>query len=324
MLRLWQRLKVSSKNFIRYNRYLRPPVTLAMVNYRFPSVLGIDPTNICNLKCKICPSGLYQSELGLMPMGLFKRIIEESLLYGRRWMIILHNFGEPLLHPKLSEMVRMIKERKAARCVQFATNGISADEKVFNDLIDSGLDMITFSIDAHTAREYRDLKGSDSLGQVRENVELLMRLKEKRGSLFPRVCAKMVLRKGFEHTAKPFLDEWRKIADEALLTPFSNWGGDIAYTGTEPAARKRYACHFLWYYPVIDWKGDVFSCCAVFSPKAIIGNLNRESIGEIWQGEQLKKIRTAHLQKDFSRIPYCAECTYWSESKADLDYFLKA
>jgi radical SAM protein with 4Fe4S-binding SPASM domain len=324
MLEKWQRLKASAKNFIRYNRCLRPLVTLMMVDYQFPSVLGIDPTNICNLKCKICPASFDKSPRGMMARELFKRIINESLKYGKRWMIILHNFGEPLIHPQIAEMVRIIKEKKAAEIVQFATNGILATEEILNDLISAGLDAITFSIDAYSPEEYKELKGLDALEKVKANVRLLMDLKKKRQSVLPWVCAKMIRRRGFEHTFKPFLDEWRKIADEVALTPFSNWAGDITYQGTEPIRKKRYACHFLWYYPVINWQGDVFICCATFSPQAIIGNLEKESIHDIWTREKLRKIREAHLKKDFRQIPYCADCTYWSESNFNLDYFLRA
>lgn len=324
MLRRLQKFQAASKNLIRYNLPLRTLVTLRMLNYRFPSVLGIEPTNICNLNCKICVSGQNQSAPGMMSMTLFNRIIEESLQYGKRWMIILHNLGEPLVHPEIAQMVRIIKRKKAARLVQFATNGLLATEDILNELIGSGVDSITFSIDAYSRQDYSDLKGMDGLEQVKKNAMLLMALKKKRKSALPWVCAKMVRRRGFEHTFKPFLEEWSKIVDEALMTPYSNWGGDIPYEGTDQIRRKRYACHFLWYYPVISCDGGVLVCCATVSPKAIIGNINQRNLHDIWTGEELKRIRQAHLKKDFGRIPYCSGCTYWTESKVNLDYFLRA
>jgi radical SAM protein with 4Fe4S-binding SPASM domain len=323
MTRLFQTFKAASKNLIRYNHFLRALVTLMMTDYRFPSVLGIDVASICNLRCSMCAAHQMRKGAGIMSLELFSRILDESLEYGRRWMIILHNFGEPLLNPELPRMVTMIKEKKAAQVVQFATNGLLLTEDIIGGLIDAGLDSVTISVDAHTADDYRELKGVDGLEKVRENSRLLMKLKKERHSPLPWVSAKMVRRKGREGAFKPFLKEWRALVDEALLTPYSNWGGDVPYEGTDILPPRRHACHFLWYYPVIDWQGQVYMCCATVSDKGVIGDLRETTLQQIWTGERLKSLRRAHLSHDLSCYPACSDCSYWAESKISLDCFLK-
>jgi uncharacterized Fe-S cluster-containing radical SAM superfamily protein len=315
--------KASLKNKIRYNPFLRKIFTMFLINMEFPSVLGIDPTNVCNLRCTFCGAQRTKGKIGYMDFELFRKIIRESLNYGKRWMIILHNAGEPLLNKNICKMVEFIKQNKAARNVHFATNGVLLDEDLARDLINARLDQITFSIDAYTKEEYIQLKGEDSLEKVIHNAKMLMRLKRQMGTSLPLVSAKMTRRRGFQHTFSPFLKTWSGIVDEAILTPYSNWGGAVGYEGVEAIPLSRYACHFLWYYPVVNWDGKVFFCCATTEEAAVIGDLNCSTLREIWGGERLNKIRQAHLSGNLGTVPICAKCTYWAESKINLDPWLK-
>jgi len=316
-------LKASLKNIIRYNSFLRGLVTRHMISLEFPSVIGLDPTSSCNLNCTFCgprKSGLPD---GMLSMDIFNRVIDESLRYGKRQMLILHNSGEPLLNENIYEMISIAKKKKVARVIQFSTNGLLIDEKNAEALIKSGLDGLVISVDAYTPQEYLELKGRDCLARVIENTKILMAAKKRLGSSTPFVSAKMVRRVGYEGTFKPFLAFWKTIVDEAALTPYSNWGGGVPYQGTEIIPRNRFACHFLWYYPAINWDGTAYFCCASTDSGAVIGNINEKSLAEIWRDEPLAKIRRMHLERNYESAGPCANCTYWAESGVNLDSWLK-
>ena len=316
-------LEASLKNVIRYHRFLRGLVTRRIIDLAFPAVIGLDPTTACNLKCSFCgPQQLRPSPMTLS-LDLFNRVVEESLRHGRRRMLILHNSGEPLLNRDIYGMIALAKQKKVARVVQFSTNGLLLTEENCEKLVRAGLDGLVISVDAYTRREYAELKGVDCLERVIENARTMMRVKKRLSSPIPYVSAKMVRRRGFEDTFAPFLKFWREIVDEAALTPFSNWGGQMAYEGTEPLARKRFACHFLWYYPAINPDGKVFFCCASTSPGAVIGDVTEESLQEIWRGERLARARRRHLEGRFETAGPCRNCSYWSEAGVDLDRWLR-
>jgi radical SAM protein with 4Fe4S-binding SPASM domain len=259
---------------------------------------------------------------GTMELSLFEDIIEQCSMQKRLWMFILHNFGEPLLNPSIARMVSMAKERNIARSIQFATNGLLLTESKARDLIEAGLDGIVFSVDAYSGEEYKALKGKDMLDKVVENARTFIRVKKELKSSSPHVCAKMVRRKGYEHTFEPFLKMWSEIVDEAALTSFSNWGAMVGYDGSEEIPTQRYACHFLWYYPAINWDGRVFFCCAACDADAVIGDLRESSLSDIWHGERLAEVRRAHLEGRFDKIAPCSKCSYWSESRVNLDKWL--
>lgn len=315
--------RAALKNVIRYRPLLRRLVTKHMIDFVFPAVIGIDPTTRCNLNCSFCGPKRAGLPDGLFSLELYRRVIEESLRHGRRQMLILHNSGEPLLNPDIYEMIAVAKRSRAARVVQFSTNGVNLTRENAVRLIKSGLDGLVISVDAADREDYLGLKGRDCLERVIENARGLMEEKRRLGSATPWVSAKMVKRRGKEEDFARFLRFWGAIADEAALTPFSNWGGAVAYAGTEPVPRKRYACHFLWYYPAIQWDGTVYCCCASTAPAAVIGNLNENTLAEIWRGEPLARLRRFHLENRYDRAEACRDCTYWSESRVDLDDWLR-
>ncbi|MGD9346342.1 MAG: hypothetical protein PVH84_10790, partial [Candidatus Aminicenantes bacterium] len=70
----------------------------------WPTHLQIEPTNLCNLQCRLCPvtEGLRRAK-GHMTLDLFKRFIDETGDYV--FLIILWDWGEPFLNPAVYEMI---------------------------------------------------------------------------------------------------------------------------------------------------------------------------------------------------------------------------
>lgn len=71
-----------------------------MSKKRFKKVY-IEITNVCNLKCKFCPEGNRKKEF--IEVENFRYILEDVKNYTD--LICLHIKGEPLLHPKLNELL---------------------------------------------------------------------------------------------------------------------------------------------------------------------------------------------------------------------------
>jgi MoaA/NifB/PqqE/SkfB family radical SAM enzyme len=79
-----------------------------------PSVLQVEPTNLCTLRCPLCPSGRGElsRERGFMPPQMFEQLMDET---GRSLsLIILWGWGEPLLHPDLPRIIRAAKRHNVA------------------------------------------------------------------------------------------------------------------------------------------------------------------------------------------------------------------
>jgi len=76
--------------------------------------------------------------------------------------------------------------------------------------------------------------------------------------------------------------------------------------------RKLLPCKYLWEDLFIYWNGDVGVCCEDSAARRIvIGNLERQSLLEIWVGEEMTAIRQAHIQRKRKSLRVCGQsCTY--------------
>lgn len=296
-------------------KFIRKLALQRKISFDFPLRLNIEPTNYCNLSCSMCPRELNRS-LGYMDINVFQKIIDESILYGKRLIITINKDGEPLLHPELSHMVKYAKDKKAAYKINFYTNGILLTEEKSLELIKSGLDTLHISIDAFTKETYRKIKNSQKLEVVEENVKRLVVLKKRLQSKTPLVVVKIIQTPDTQNEIKPFVHKWKDIADFIEIGEYHNWDGTISSSNLSNTnelsnGSNRYPCTFLWYNPVILWDGMVTTCCVDYQGKGIIGDLKENTLAEIWQGNILQKLRRAHLEGRYDEIPLCNKCDFW-------------
>ena len=158
-------------------KLFRRKILQKKISFDFPIRLNIEPTNYCNLSCSMCPRELNRP-FGYMEFNLFKKIIDESILYGKRLIITLTKDGEPLLHPELPQMIKYAKDKKAAYKINFYTNGILLTETKSEEIIKSGLDTMHISIDAFTKETYKKSKIVKSWKLLREMLKGWLHLKK--------------------------------------------------------------------------------------------------------------------------------------------------
>src|SRR3989339_1946895 len=307
-------------------KFIRKMVFQKKISFEFPLRFNIEPTNYCNLSCSMCPRELNRP-FGYMNISLFQKIIDESILYGKRLIITVNKDGEPLLHPELPKMVKYAKDKKAAHKINFYTNGILLSETKSLELINSGLDTIHISIDAFSKGTYKKIKNIQKLEVVEENVKRLVELKKKLRSKTPLVIVKIIHTTDTQNEIKPFVNKWKGIANFIEIGEYHTWDGTLDSSNqfnldNLSKGINRYPCTFLWYNPVILWDGRVTTCCVDYQGKGVIGDIKEGSLAEIWQGDRLQRIREAHLENRYDSIPLCNKCQFW-KCEVDIEKWLR-
>jgi cyclic pyranopterin phosphate synthase len=59
----------------------------------------------------------------------------------------------------------------------------------------------------------------------------------------------------------------------------------------------------------IQANGECVPCCVDWKRVNVIGNINKGSIRDVWEGKKLKSLRTAHLKGKRREIEPCQSCT---------------
>ena len=306
--------RLNLKSYVRESRYLKFLSRMMLrkkISLVFPADLYIEPTNNCNLKCVMCPRILSSKKTGNIAFKLFKKIIDESVQYGKRGVITLHKDGEPLLHPGLGKMIVYAKKKRAAHILRLSTNALLLDEAKSKELILSGLDAITISLDGTNEETYRKIRGGD-YHKVVNNTLRFIKIRNDMCRTRPWVTLQMIKTTDTVGQISHFKELWEPVADAIEIKEFLNWGGAIpTEEGLVLNSYSREPCLDLWSYLTINWDGRVSICCLDFDCKCTIGDANNQSLKNIWDGKCINKYRLTHLDCLWQQAPLCEGCNVW-------------
>jgi len=98
--------------------------------------------------------------------------------------LMLYNYGEPFLHPRLLDMIA--QAHQAEVYTRVSTNGLVFMRSITaDDLIASGLDYVRVSLDGATDATYNVYRVGGQLDRVLEGVRLLQASKYELGKRRP-------------------------------------------------------------------------------------------------------------------------------------------
>lgn len=273
----------------------------------YPTRLWIEPTNRCNLKCKMCLNkDLPSSAFGFMEMETFRKIADE--LSHHSYDIYLHHRGESLLHPELPEMITYAHSRGIK--TRLHTNATLLNEEKSERIIDAGLDFLSFSFDGYEKSEYESIRINATYEKTIENIKRFLTIKKKKGVSHPYVTFTVIEFR--DHSPKEraeFLKQFSGLPLDAVrIRKPHNWGGEFHEASGNDNKDVFLPCTFPWYSLTIFWDGSVYPCPQDFFGKLKLGNVKESTIAEIWNSSQLRNIRN-HMRKDkVEHLVPCKEC----------------
>jgi len=250
-----------------------------------------------------------------MDLGLFGKISKE-LGRNRKYLdkVSLHLYGEPLLHPRIYEMVSILKEQ-GIRWVEFSTNCTLLDEQASEKLVESGLDQVIFAIDGINPETYERIRVGSEFSKVVENVEAFFRIREGTGQSRPFARVQIIVMSETQSEIREFKRRWRaflKKSDGFYIKKlgFYDFNKELICDRRE-GLPYRVPCELFPYKNLTVYAdGRVSVCCYDWNGEAVVGDLTKQCIEEIWKGERVKNFFRAHFTSDFSSIPLCDRCEW--------------
>jgi len=284
--------------------------------YSSPNLVVIENTSFCNSSCSMCPHSVMRRKQGTMKTDLFRKIIDQCNKFGVK-QVGLHNFGEPLMDKDFIEKVRYATQKKNF-CVGTSTNAALMGSEIAKEIILSGLDTINFSIDAFTKSSYEKIRVGLPFEEVIKNVENFIDIRKQLSRKKPEIIVDFIETELNKGEKELFINKWKGQVDKVNITTLHAWGG--SYEGKAGKGKfhskllkiKREPCRFLWTDMVINWDGRVSACCQDYEAKMVIGDINKNTLQEIWQGKIINDLRKKHLAGKFCEIPLCSRCNYRS------------
>lgn len=276
----------------------------------FPPQVVIETTAACNLRCSHCSHRVMTRPKGHMPMARYRRIIDEIADTAPGTEVWPTFYGEAfLLEYRLFYMLQYAKRRGLTNVV-LNTNGTRFGDEVAEWVVESGLDVVMFSLDGFSAPVFESIRVGARRDQVFANVERLLALKAARRTATPRVEVQFSMMDGNENEADAFRAYWLARGADVKIREKLTWGGSVAAANLDPHLR-RIACPWALRTCAIHWNGDVVACAVDYDGGFVAGNVERHTIREIWNGSH-RQLQNLHLTRDFDRLPLpCRNCLDW-------------
>lgn len=274
----------------------------------FPIHLGIESASLCNLRCTMC----FQSDpsfrrdkgnFGLMDFDLYRRIIDEGAAKGL-CSVKLSIRGEPLLHPRLPDMVAYARKSRLLD-VMLNTNATLLTEDKARALLDAEPHLIVFSVDADTKRTFESIRVGADFEAVVGNVErfLQIRAKDYPGSI-TRARVQMTVVPEAEGEIPAVRRRWAGLADQVAIkrVVLRQADGDAATPGD-------WGCRVLWQRLDVHYDGGVWLCDNDYHGKCPLGDVRRDSLESIWHSGRMASLRALHAAGRRTEIAPCRRCS---------------
>lgn len=283
----------------------------------FPRYFLIETIFACNADCIMCPAKTSPRKRGKMSEPLLMKILDEIAEYReqvRKVQFYLH--GEPCMDKQLPRWVSEAKKRGIGQ-THLATNGSLLTPEMSSGLLDAGLDQMYVAIDAFKEETFSEIRKGLSLKVVRENVIRFLEMREAMGKK-TRVRLLMVVQEKNVDEVSDWISFWKPLlsaGDELFANKIRNWGGQIDTGSFYEAPDDRYPCVLPFGTMSIMADGKVPLCCEDVFPKYDMGDLNTQSIKQIWDSQHWRDICKRHLKGLRGDMALCKGCDVFSEDK---------
>lgn len=289
----------------------------------YPIGLQLEPTVRCQLSCPLCP----RMRMPHTPYGedmLFENYTRLMDEIGQYILVIAFwQWGEPLLHPRISDMVAIAHERNILTVI--STNGqISPDEFDIRQLFDAGLDMLIISLDGIDQESYDSFRRGGEVSRTMHFARSACRIKRESGRTTPLINIRIIA----TSVTEAEIDNVREFAatigadvfsvkavslyydadpDNPIL-PTRRQYRSFQYQGKREAEAYRQmlpSCNKPWSWPTLLHDGTLLICECDHQSAQSPGNVFTAGFRDVWAGS-----RSAQIRKCFPDLEFCRRCRY--------------
>ncbi len=290
--------------------YLNCKIFVFLIFYQdmlveFPHQVRIENTNFCNAVCTMCPREMLTRPKGTMGLGFFNKIVAQ-LVKGGTKELHLQGYGEPFLDKTI---IKKIKAAKAAGMPYtfMVTNASLLTDKVCRELLTSGLDKLKISFYGVEKESYEKIHNGLKFEEVKANLQRLLRIRKeikKSGKPVTKIDVKYI---GRLRDFVRFAFQWGFKAHISFAR-MHNYGYGRGFNKAEKEKSERKCSMVIDPVMQVLWDGLVVPCCYDFDGKMILGDLNKETVAEVWKGEKYTRFRGLHQRGEYEKLPICNNC----------------
>lgn len=263
-----------------------------MKDTQYEFLFNIDIVGSCNLRCPSCPAGNckeIKNPRGTMEPSLLNQIMDKATSTCHVIMVGLFNWAEPMLHPKLPELIKIVESYNVPCSVSSNLNIL----KNTDDIMTANPSMFRISTSGFTQANYGITHRGGDIERVKQNMIALSESKRRIGNttqihvLYHRYLGNLddeVLMKRFaESLGFEFRPVWAFMMPlEKTFAYIDHDSSDVQLTSEDLQLIQRLAmpldqmlsfvahqrtnsCSLRDKQMTLDFQGNALLCCAVYN-----------------------------------------------------------
>lgn len=285
---------------------------------------GVETTNICNANCSFCGYRFMQRKKTVMPLETYERVVTEFSRFIGGSINYTPTVGDPLVDKHLLRKIRFAASLPNIHAQFLFTNGILLDRFGYDEILTSGITRLALSTYVGTRDGYKKYYGKDKYDKVVAN---LLGICRRNRELSSPVNITLHLRVERDEEQWRQTDTFKALAELIgkeninFLTSYDSWSGMIGIGDVpegcgivEPLPieeKKKEPCFEFYRRMHVRSDGDVGTCvCVDLEGEIDIGNVNEQSLTEIWRGSKIKNYRSEWLKGNMPQV--CRQCTRYT------------
>lgn len=226
----------------------------------------IDVTTNCNLRCPYCPTGSRRDngrEQQMVDVDTVRKLADEAGEY--LLSAVLFNWGEPLLHPQVADIVDIFHSRNVL--TMLSSNMSLKNPRSLEDICDAGLDYLIVSISGASQEVYGQYHRTGSLENVWRNVDRCLDRRKSNKSRRPIVEIKYL---AFKHNVHELKAARRRAGQHGvdIFRRVDGGGPEEEILRSEPEGGENPQtaplCDFLWQSVVLTPDNGLSPCCLLY------------------------------------------------------------
>jgi radical SAM protein with 4Fe4S-binding SPASM domain len=274
----------------------------------FAMNIDIQTTDVCNLKCPMCPHTVMWDQGSLdnrmMSREEYAHIIDQSAAAGAKAVKITYQ-NEPTAHKDIVWQVEYAKQ-KGILDVLINTNATLLRKERSTGLLKAGLDGLFVSFDAISPDLYAEQRVGTTIGKVIDNVYEFVQLRNKiRPGCQIRVAMVMYDDPKWRRQYEGLKIMWSHLVDSVGYSSFVDYD-----KGQDFPKMEGWACSQPFQRMVLKINGNVTVCCPDVHDEIVVGNWRREKLVDIWHGARAREVRRKHRENQYHQIEACRKCSY--------------
>jgi MoaA/NifB/PqqE/SkfB family radical SAM enzyme len=291
-----------------------------------PIVYNFETTNMCNMRCKMCPRTTAMTrKIEIIDDLTFEKVVNQLrpfsdedwqmwedfveknyrispvsmsenhfFLYIIPKVLVLHGYGDPLLDENMPKRIKILAKKNIPS--YFSCNPSNINIEKTTEMFDSGLDYIKFSIESTNDLLHKEIRGNAS--NFKESYGKIIKLLDlKKRNRYKATVVITMLNLGWQGQKSDF---------QALKKAFE---GLDAYVYLKSQDQKWYDrkiqpteslhwlefCQFPWSSMTVKSNGEAAMCVEDYNNEIILGDTKKESLHDIWNGQKYHKLRYDHF-----------------------------